>query len=313
MRLDGPESQNVEDRRGQGGGFGGGFGGGGGGFRVPGGGLGIGGVVIVLLGLFFGVDLTGLVGGGDDPGVQPAPRERRVDPGVPRSQAPGQDAGQNAGQEDAGRRFVGQVLGETEQVWREQFSRAGRTYHEPTLVLFSGATRSGCGAAQAQTGPFYCPNDQRVYIDLDFMAQLQRRLGAQGDFAAAYIIAHEVGHHVQNELGILQRANQIQQRYGDGVEANQVQVRIELQADCFAGVWANQADRARRILEEGDLEEGLNAAAAVGDDRLQRQSRGTVQPESFTHGSSAQRARWFRRGFQGGTVQSCDTFGVQQP
>ena len=294
MRLDGPESRNVDDRRGQGGG----------GFRVPGGrggGIGLGGIAIVLIGLFFGVDLTGIVGGGD-PGPQPAPQERRVGPG----------GGQDAGREDAGRRFAGQVLGETERVWNSQFSANGRTYREPTLVLFSGVTQSGCGTAQSQTGPFYCPNDQRVYIDLDFMAQLQERLGARGDFAAAYIIAHEVGHHVQNQLGILRRADEIRQRYGDGVEANQVQVRIELQADCLAGVWANQAQRERNILEQGDVEEGLNAAAAVGDDRMQRQGRGTVQPETFTHGSSAQRTRWFRRGLQSGELRSCDTFGAEQ-
>ena len=288
MRLDGPESQNVEDRRGRGG------------FRMPGGrggGVGLGGIAIVLIGLFFGVDLTGIVGG--DPGPQPVPQERRAGPGA-------------GGGEDAGRRFAGQVLGETERVWNAQFSAAGRTYREPTLVLFSGVTQSGCGTAQSQTGPFYCPEDQRVYIDLDFMAQLQQRLGAQGDFASAYIIAHEVGHHVQNQLGILDRADQIRRRYGDGVEANQVQVRIELQADCFAGVWANQAQRERNILEQGDVEEGLNAAAAVGDDRLQRRGRGTVQPESFTHGSSAQRARWFRRGLQSGELRQCDTFGAQQ-
>lgn len=313
MRLDGPESQNVEDRRGQGGG-GGGFGGGGfrlpipgggggGGFRIGGG---LGGIAILLIALFLGVDLTGLVGG-DDPSVQPAPQERRIDPGGPAGPGAARAPG-----EDAGRRFVGQVLGETERVWTDQFARAGRTYQPPTLVLFSGATRSGCGAAEAQTGPFYCPVDQKVYIDLDFMAQLQRRLGAQGDFAAAYIIAHEVGHHVQNQLGVLQRARQAQERYGNGVEANQVQVRVELQADCLAGVWAYQANRDRNILEEGDLEEGLNAAAAVGDDRLQRQARGTVQPESFTHGSSAQRVRWFKRGFQSGNINACDTFGAQQ-
>ncbi|UFN49351.1 zinc metallopeptidase [Roseomonas sp. OT10] len=313
MRLDGPESQNVEDRRGQGGGFGGGTGGrgfripiptgGGGGIRVGGG---LGGIAILLIALFLGVDLTGLVGG-DDPSVQPAPQERRIDPGQTANPGDARNPSQ-----DAGRRFVGQVLGETEQVWRDQFARAGRTYQEPTLVLFSNYTRSGCGDAEAQTGPFYCPLDQKVYIDLDFMAQLQRRLGAQGDFAAAYIIAHEVGHHVQNQLGVLQRAREAQQRYGGGVEANQIQVRVELQADCLAGVWAYHANRERNILEEGDLEEGLNAAAAVGDDRLQRQARGTVQPESFTHGSSAQRVRWFRRGFQNGNISACDTFGAQQ-
>ncbi|MHB0727587.1 KPN_02809 family neutral zinc metallopeptidase [Roseomonas mucosa] len=304
MRLDGPESENVEDRRGQGGGFRGGLGGGGG-FRIPGGrvGGGLGTIAILLIAAFLGVDLTGIVG--DDPG-QPAPQERRLDPGQAGN-------GQQAGREDAGRRFVAQVLGETERVWTDQFAQLGRTYHDPTLVLFSGVTRSGCGTAQSETGPFYCPNDQKVYIDLDFMQQLQNRLGARGDFAAAYIIAHEVGHHVQNELGTLERAHQFQARYGgNSPEFNQVQVRVELQADCYAGVWANLANRERHILEDGDIEEGLNAAAAVGDDRLQRQMRGTVQPETFTHGSSAQRVRWFRRGLEGGNIRACDTFGTQQ-
>ncbi|MFC0407530.1 KPN_02809 family neutral zinc metallopeptidase [Roseomonas elaeocarpi] len=314
MRLDGPESQNVEDRRGEGGGgMGGGFGGpGGGGFRlpIPGGKGGLGIIAVILIAAFFGVDLTGMMGG-DDPGQQPAPQERRVDPGQAPG-VPGRSAGNDAAGEDAGRRFVAQVLGETERVWTEQFQAMGKTYTDPKLVLFSDATRSGCGTAQAQTGPFYCPNDQKVYIDLDFMRQLQQRLGANGDFAAAYIIAHEVGHHVQDELGILARARQVQERYGNGEGANQVQVRIELQADCLAGVWANHADAERHILEQGDLDEALNAAAAVGDDHIQQQTRGTVQPETFTHGSSAQRSRWFRRGFQNGTIQGCDTFDAQQ-
>jgi len=310
MRLDGPESDNVEDRRGQGGGFGGGgFGGlGGGGGR--GGGIavgGIGGVVLLVVALLLGVDPSMLLGGGD-PAPQPAPQERRYDPGQDRQFQPGRQAQNDRqperGSEDSGRRFVGQVLGETERVWNAQFSQLGRRYEEPVLVLFSGATQSGCGAAQAQTGPFYCPEDRRVYIDLEFMAKLQRQLGATGDFAAAYIVAHEVGHHVQNLLGILPRVQQAQAR-ADGVERNQLQVRVELQADCFAGVWANQANRAHQILEEGDIEQGLNAAAAVGDDRV---TGGRIRPESFTHGSSQQRTRWFRRGLESGDVRQCDTF-----
>jgi hypothetical protein len=302
MRLDGPESQNVEDRRGQGG-FGGGFGGGrrGGGIAVGG----IGGVVLLVVALLLGVDPSVILGGGGmGPEPQPAPQERRIDPG-PSADGRGQPGRtQQAGSEDAGRRFIAQVLGETEQVWNEQFAQLGRRYEEPVLVLFSGATQSGCGAAQSQTGPFYCPNDRRVYIDLDFMARLQRQLGANGDFAAAYIVAHEVGHHVQNLLGVLPRVQQAQARASEA-ERNQLQVRVELQADCLAGMWANQAQRARNILEQGDIEEGLNAAAAVGDDRV---TGGRIRPESFTHGSAQQRTRWFRRGLESGNIRDCDTF-----
>ena len=311
MRLDGPESDNVEDRRGGGGGFGGGgFGGLGGGGR-RGGGIavgGIGGVVLLVVALLLGVDPSMLLGG--DPAPQPAPQERRYDPGQDRP-APGRQATNEGrpgaterGSEDSGRRFIGQVLGETERVWNAQFAQIGRRYEEPVLVLFSGATQSGCGAAQAQTGPFYCPEDRRVYIDLEFMARLQRQLGATGDFAAAYIVAHEVGHHVQNLLGVLPQVQRAQAR-ADGVERNQLQVRVELQADCFAGVWANQANRAHQILEDGDIEQGLNAAAAVGDDRV---TGGRIRPESFTHGSSQQRVRWFRRGLESGDIRQCDTF-----
>ena len=300
MRLDGPESQNIDDRRGDGGyGGGGGIGGSGGGIAVGG----IGGVLLLLVSLFFGVDLSSLGGGGgSDPGYAPAPQQRPYDPGRQAGGAPPADRG--AASEDPGRRFVAQVLGETERVWSAQFQRLGRRYEEPTLVLFSGSTQSGCGYAQAQTGPFYCPNDRKVYIDLDFMAQLQRRLRAGGDFAAAYIVAHEVGHHVQNLLGVLGQVQRAQ-RGGSQAEGNQLQVRVELQADCLAGVWANQANRARNILEDGDIEEGLNAAAAVGDDRI---TQGRVSPENFTHGSSRQRVSWFRRGLEGGDLRACDTF-----
>ncbi|MBO1078680.1 neutral zinc metallopeptidase [Roseomonas haemaphysalidis] len=288
MRLDGPESGNVEDRRGQGGGFGGGRRGGG--IAVGG----IGGVAILLVCLFLGVDPSIILGGG---GGSPAPQQQQQ---TTQQGRPAPDA-------DAGRRFAAQVLGETEQVWRAQFSRLGRQYQDPTLVLYSGATQSGCGGAQAQVGPFYCPSDRKVYIDLDFMAQLQQRLGAKGDFAAAYIIAHEVGHHVQNQLGILQQAQRVENGAG-GPDANAMQVRIELQADCFAGLWAKQANDARRILEQGDIEEGMNAAAAVGDDKLQREAGQRVRPESFTHGSSAERARWFRTGLEKGELAACNTF-----
>ncbi|WP_426956934.1 KPN_02809 family neutral zinc metallopeptidase [Muricoccus radiodurans] len=298
MRLDGPESQNIDDRRG--GGFGGGFGGGNGGGIAVGG---LGGVVLLILALVFGVDPSVIMGGGGGSDPQYVPRQERPYDG-PQGRAPAPQGTPQAGAQsnDAGRRFIGQVLRETEQVWNAQFQAIGRRYEEPVLVLFSGATQSGCGAAQAQTGPFYCPNDRRVYIDLDFMAQLQRQLRAGGDFAAAYIVAHEVGHHVQNLLGILPRVQQAQARGGN---ENALQVRVELQADCLAGVWANQAQRARNILEDGDIEEGMNAAAAVGDDRV---SGGRLRPESFTHGSSRQRVQWFRRGLEQGNLQACDTF-----
>ena len=285
MRLDGPDSKNIEDRRGQRGRSGGGMG------RVAVGG-GIGGVLL-LLSMFLGVDLTNLGGGQVAP---PSASEQR--------QAPPSQANLS---EDEARRFISRVLAETEQVWHEAFQALGRRYEEPVLVLFSGATRSGCGAAQAQVGPFYCPADKRVYIDLDFMGRLLRQLGAPGDFAAAYIVAHEVGHHVQNELGVLEQVEGLKRRT-DQRTGNDLQVRVELQADCLAGLWAKRAHDARRILEAGDIEEGFRAAAAVGDDTLQRRSQGHVQPETFTHGSSEQRLRWFRRGLETGLLSACDTF-----
>ena len=279
MRLDGPESDNVEDRRGR---------------RVSGRGVAVGGglgtVVIIVIALLLGVDPGELL-----QGQVAAPQTQ-----VAQRQATGP-------QDDAGRRFIAQVLGETEQVWHAEFARRGARYEEPTVVLFSGATQSGCGFAQAQMGPFYCPVDRRVYIDLDFMADLQRRLGANGDFAAAYIVAHEVGHHVQNLIGVLGRVEQARRGQGEAA-SNALQVRVELQADCLAGVWARRAQETRNILERGDIEEGLNAAAAVGDDRLQRGAGRYVSPESFTHGTSAQRAGWFRRGLDSGRIEACDTF-----
>lgn len=284
MRLDGPESGNVEDRRGQGSGrFGGRRGGG-----IAVGGLG--GVAILLLFLFLGVDPGVILGDGSSPSPAPQQQTQRAAP----------DA-------DAGRRFAAQVLGETEKVWGEQFRQLGRQYEAPVLVLYTGATQSGCGGAQAQVGPFYCPTDRKVYIDLDFMGRLQQRLGARGDFAAAYIIAHEVGHHVQNQLGILQLADRMEGQPGSP-EANAIQVRVELQADCYAGLWARRANDSRRILEHGDVEEGLNAAAAVGDDNLQQQAGGRVRPESFTHGSSEDRVKWFRTGLDRGELAACNAF-----
>ena len=291
MRLDGPDSKNVDDRRGQrGGGGGGGMG------RVAMGG-GLGAILLLLLSIFLGVDVTGL-GGMSSPAPAPTPnlsQERQLPPG------------QAGLQEDESRRFISRVLAETEQVWNEAFQALGRRYEEPILVLYTGSTRSGCGAAQAQVGPFYCPADKRVYIDLDFMGRLLRQLNAPGDFAAAYIVAHEVGHHVQNELGVLEKVEGLKRRT-DQRTANELQVRVELQADCLAGLWAKRAHDARRILEAGDIEEGFRAAAAVGDDTLQRKSQGHVQPETFTHGSSEQRLRWFRRGLETGQLSACDTF-----
>jgi predicted metalloprotease len=289
MRLgDGRESQNVEDRRG--GGFGGGMGGG---RMVVGGGVGT--IILLVLGLLLGVDPSVILSGG---GVGPAPSAI--------------EGGGRPPADDPSTRFVSRVLAETEDVWNPVFEGLGRRYQEPRLVLYSGVAESACGTAQAQVGPFYCPNDSRVYIDLDFLAQMQRSLGANGDFAAAYVIAHEVGHHVQNQLGVLGRVDQLRRRAGRA-ESNALQVRVELQADCLAGMWARRANEARNILEDGDIEEGLNAAAAVGDDRLQRRATGTVQPESFTHGSSAQRVRWFRRGLESGRLEACDTFGAERP
>lgn len=280
-------SGNIEDRRGLGG------------FRMGGGGLGgrlgIGGVVVILIAsAIFGIDPRILLDGG-----LPVPVEQT-------RQAPNPA-------ENEQRDFVAAVLGDTEQIWGEIFRGQGRTYREPTLVLFSGATESACGLGQSAMGPFYCPGDQRIYIDLGFFAELQQRFRAPGDFAQAYVIAHEVGHHVQNQLGIAERVRAAQQRASSRAQANAYQVRMELQADCFSGLWAHHADRARRVLEDGDVEEALNAASAIGDDRLQRQAQGRVVPDSFTHGTSAQRARWFRRGLESGDLRTCDTFGADAP
>jgi predicted metalloprotease len=205
--------------------------------------------------------------------------------------------------------FVRAVLGETEDVWGAYFKSHGKTYVAPKLMLFSDSVSSACGMATSAAGPFYCPADQKVYIDLAFYRQLSADFGAPGEFARAYVIAHEIGHHVQNLLGISDAADRAQHAAGRS-EANQVSVRLELQADCFAGVWAGQANEARKILEPGDLESGLQAASSVGDDTLQKRSQGTVVPDSFTHGSAAQRVRWFKRGFEGGKVDNCDTFGA---
>ena len=278
MKKTGRRSRNIEDRRGSKSSI-----------IAGGGGLGV--LVLVLI--------VSLLGG--DPGVildQVA---------APPSQYPTQQT-QISPAEDQLAEFISVVLAETEDTGNQIFEEViGQPYQEPNLVLFSGSVQSACGAAQSAMGPFYCPADQKVYIDLSFYDDLKRRHQAPGDFAQAYVVAHEVGHHVQNILGISTQVRQLQSRASE-VEANQLSVRLELQADCFAGVWANRADRARDILERGDVEEALNAASAIGDDRLQEQSRGFVVPESFTHGSSTQRVRWFTQGLQTGDIEQCSTF-----
>jgi predicted metalloprotease len=205
--------------------------------------------------------------------------------------------------------FIKRALGDMEDTWTQLFAQGGERYQAPTLVLFEEAVQSACGFASAATGPFYCPADGKVYLDLSFFRELDQRFGAPGDFAQAYVLAHEVGHHIQNLLGVNQQVTRLQQQARSQAEANQLSVRLELQADCFAGVWGNHAAR-QDLLEEGDVDEGLRAAAAIGDDRLQRQAQGRVVPESFTHGSSEQRAEWLRRGLSSGQINSCDTFGA---
>ncbi len=285
MRLERErESANVEDRRG------------GGGFPIGIAGGGIGTAVLAVLALLMGVDPRAILSGDVGPIAPP-----QAVPGS-RHAPPAQE-----GASDEGRRFVARVLASTEDVWTAVFRENGRRYDPPRLVLFSGAVRSGCGVAGAAVGPFYCPADRHVYIDLAFFRDMERQLGAPGDFARAYVIAHEVGHHVQTEFGIAQRVAELRSRAGQA-ESNALSVRMELQADCLAGVWARRAQEMRGILERGDVEEGLGAAAAVGDDRLQRRARGEVVPESFTHGSSAQRVRWFRAGLASGDIRACDTF-----
>lgn len=287
-------SQNIEDRRG----MGGGFGMPGGGIRVPiggRGGLGIGGIIVLLLlWLVFGINPLELLSGG---GVQ-----------IPRQTETQTRTGEVANDQTTD--FVARVLGSTERVWTEKFQAMGRHYDPPTLVLFSGMVQSACGMAQAAVGPFYCPPDQKVYIDLSFFEEMARRFGANGDFAQAYVIAHEVGHHVQNLLGIADKVTKARMQAPEA-EANDLSVRMELQADCLAGVWAKSADDSAQILEAGDIEEGLNAASAIGDDRLQKRSQGYVVPESFTHGSSEQRVRWFKRGLDTDDMNQCETFNAQ--
>ena len=278
-------SDNVIDARG---------GGGGRRMRRAGGVGGLGAIVVVLLGLFFGVDLTPLLGGGG---------------GVASGSAP-QASGPNV-IDDEVEEFVAVVLADTEEIWTREFAERGGRYAAPDLVLFSGAVQSACGMADAAVGPFYCPADRRVYLDTDFFAVLSQQLGAGGDFAAAYVIAHEVGHHVQNLIGVMDETMSLRQRVSAGA-ANAISVRVELQADCLAGVWARGAQAQFGSLEPGDVDEAMNAAERIGDDALQRRSQGTVVPDSFTHGSSAQRQRWFARGFESGEMEACDTFAAER-
>ena len=286
MRFDnGRESDNVEDRRRTG------FGGGG--RRVGRGKIGIGTIVLALVAMYFGVDPSVVLNSGIGTG------------GGVAVNAPAQPIPAD----DKQARFVSMVLADTEDTWHALFRQGGQRYVAPKLVLFTGATQTACGTGQAAMGPFYCPADQKVYIDLSFYQDLATRFRAPGDFAQAYVIGHEVGHHVQNLLGISGKVQSLRQRVSES-EGNALSVRLELQADCFSGVWAHHADRARQVLEAGDVDEGLAAAAATGDDRLQKQARGYAVPDSFTHGSSAQRVRWFKRGLESGSIQACDTFSA---
>jgi predicted metalloprotease len=269
-------SGNVEDRRGMGG--------------MVGGGLGIGGIVIALVAYFLGVDPAVV----SDVTQQVAPGRGQEMREVPRG-APSDEQGQ----------FASKVLGSTEEVWSKVFATSGSRYRPPTLVLYDGQVRSACGMGQAAMGPFYCPGDEKLYLDLAFFRDLQRRFGAPGDFAQAYVIAHEVGHHVQKQTGAFQKMEAARSR-GEA-EQNRISVRMELQADCYAGVWGHHAG-AMNQLDPGDIAEALNAATAIGDDRLQKQAQGRVVPEAFTHGSSEQRVRWFKRGLDSGRPQDCDTF-----
>lgn len=278
MRLTGEESDNIEDRRGTGG------------RRVlVGGGLGT--VAVVIIALLMGKNPTQLL--------------NSINGGA----ATEQTAPAQAGANDEARRFVGYVLKYTENVWDKLFQEMGRTYEKPKMVLFTDAVQSGCGNASSATGPFYCPLDHKVYLDLSFFSELKNRFHASGDFANAYVIAHEVGHHVQNLLGISDKVHDLQERAGSEAEANQLSVRLELQADFLAGVWAHHAQEMMSILENGDVESALSAATAIGDDKLQMQAQGYVVPDAFTHGTSAQRVAWFTKGFKTGDIRQGDTFG----
>lgn len=312
------ESSNIEDRRGQDGG--------GGGFRFPGGNgiqipIGRGGfsiTTLLIIGavmLFFGINpLDVLLGPNSQVQMPQLPQTtQRPDrspsniPGLPGSQS------KTANNDDAEKEFIGKVLADTEDVWTAVFKSFGRNYPDPKLVIYNGATRTQCGVGQTAMGPFYCPLDQKVYIDLAFYDELKRRFNVAGDFAQAYVIAHEVGHHVQNQLGILQKVQELKERAGDEATANQIQVRTELQADCLAGVWANLNDQMKKRLQPGDVEEALNAASQIGDDMIQRRMTGRVVPDAFTHGTAAQRVHWFKAGLESGRMDACDTFNTASP
>ena len=313
------ESENIEDRRG------------GGGIPMAVGGIGgLGAIIVLVVELFLGIDpstLMAVLNGGD-----PSMPQQQIDTRSGNNGSYGSGGGYGdtqgygssrppetrpetraeSGQGDTTRHFVAVVLADTEDVWKQVFGSSGRTYVEPKLVLFTSRIASPCGMASTASGPFYCPNDHKVYLDLSFFEEMKRRFHAPGEFAQAYVVAHEIGHHVQNSLGILQTA-QREEASSDRRAANAISVRVELQADCLAGVWAHHADRMKHIIEQGDVEAAMNAAAAVGDDRLQQQSRGVVVPDAFTHGSSAQRVRWFRRGLDSGNTKQCDTFAANEP
>ena len=279
MRLDNQdESSNVEDRRGSG-------------MRM-GGGIGIGTIALALVAMYFGVDPSIVMNIGQGMS-QTTQVESKAIP-----------------QDDPAAKFVAKVLGSTEETWGKIFQNSGQQYPAPKLVLFSGQTPTACGSGQAGMGPFYCPGDQKVYIDLSFYQEMKDRFHAPGDFAQAYVIAHEVGHHIQNLMGTSDKVQQARQSARNEAESNQYSVRLELQADCYAGVWAHHADGANRILEAGDVEEAMTAAAAIGDDALQKQAQGYAVPDSFTHGTSQQRMRWFNQGLSTGDVNKCDTFNV---
>jgi predicted metalloprotease len=310
MRLDDlQESSNVEDRRDGGGG-------GGGGFPIGGGGIGVGTIVVLgIVGWALGIDPSVLIGGAEMLNRQQQPQVQQAPPTARRTGAPADDMG----------RFVSKVLGSTELQWKQIFAKDGKNYRAPILVLYRGATQASCGGvAQAAMGPFYCPSDQKVYLDTSFFDQIATRfrgcdVGSKTcQFSQAYVIAHEIGHHVQNLLGILPKAQQAQQAAGSKAGANHIQVQVELQADCLAGVWANRENENLKsqgkpaFIEPGDVEAALRTAAAIGDDTLQKRAQGRVVPDSFTHGSAEQRQRWFNTGFRSGTVASCNTFAAAQ-
>ena len=282
------ESTEYEEQRGSSSGSG---------IRI-GGVSGFGAIVIILLGLYFGIDPSFLMQSGTSPKSQSV------------SKSKSKQQRNKTVRNDEIKEFISVVLADTEDVWRDIFEKSGKQYRDPKLVLFSGSVKSACGFADAATGPFYCPGDHKVYLDTSFFDELKTRFRAPGDFAQAYVIAHEVGHHVQTLLGITQKVHNLS-RQRNKKEANKLSVKLELQADCFAGVWANRADKMRNILEAGDVEEALNAASSVGDDRIQKQSRGHVVPDAFTHGTSAQRVSWFKRGFEQGDTGACNTFNAE--